>query len=153
VPLCGVPYHAATNYIAKLLKAGRIVALCEQVEDPKAAKGLVRREVVRLYTPGTLVDTEFLSPGELNYLAALAIRPDSGHGARIGLAVLEVSTGEFWLMEFHGPQAVRHVVNELARLDPREVLFPAELSGQDSVWMKEIPGARQCQRPLASFNQ
>src|SRR5262249_7878806 len=62
VPLCGVPYHAATNYIAKLLKAGRIVALCEQVEDPKAAKGLVRREVVRLYTPGTLVDTEFLSP-------------------------------------------------------------------------------------------
>src|SRR5207247_1217083 len=62
VPLCGVPYHAATGYIAKLLKAGRTVALCEQVEDPKLAKGLVRREVVRLYTPGTLIDTEFLSP-------------------------------------------------------------------------------------------
>ncbi|MDK2742140.1 MAG: DNA mismatch repair protein MutS [Nitrospira sp. BO4] len=152
VPLCGVPYHAATNYIAKLLKAGRIVALCEQVEDPKAAKGLVRREVIRLYTPGTLVDTEFLSPGELNYLVALVSRPDSAHGTRIGLAVLEVSTGEFWLMEFHGPHAVTDVVNELARLDPREVLIPTELSSQDSVWMKEITGARQCERPLASFD-
>ena len=73
VPLCGVPHHAATGYIAKLLKAGRIVALCEQVEDPKSAKGLVRREVVRLYTPGTLVDTEFLAPSELNYLVSLAV--------------------------------------------------------------------------------
>ena len=67
VPLCGVPYHAAQGYIAKLLKAGRTVALCEQVEDPKLAKGLVRREVVRLYTPGTLIDTEFLSPGESSF--------------------------------------------------------------------------------------
>ena len=75
VPLCGVPYHAATGYIAKLLKAGRTVALCEQVEDPKLAKGLVRREVVRLYTPGTLVETEFLSPVESNFLAAIAISP------------------------------------------------------------------------------
>src|SRR5262245_45403216 len=71
VPLCGVPYHAAQGYIAKLLKAGRTVALCEQVEDPKLAKGLVRREVIRLYTPGTLVDTEFLSPHESNLLAAV----------------------------------------------------------------------------------
>jgi hypothetical protein len=99
VPLCGVPFHAATGYIARLLKAGRIVALCEQVEDPKAAKGLVRREVVRLYTPGTLVDTEFLSPGEFNYLMSLAIRSDSSRGFIIGLATLEVSTGEFWVME------------------------------------------------------
>src|SRR5690349_5578691 len=85
VPLCGVPYHAATGYIARLLKAGRLVALCEQVEDPKVAKGLVRREVVRLYTPGTLVDMEFLSPSELNYLVALAIRSDTDHRIPIGL--------------------------------------------------------------------
>ncbi|HEX6532243.1 MAG TPA: DNA mismatch repair protein MutS, partial [Nitrospira sp.] len=71
VPLCGVPYHAAQGYIAKLLKVGRTVALCEQVEDPKLAKGLVRREVVRLYTPGTLVDAEFLDPGESSFLAAV----------------------------------------------------------------------------------
>ena len=64
VPLCGVPYHAATAYIAKLLKAGRTVALCDQVEDPKLAKGLVRREVVRLYTPGTLTDAELLLDGQ-----------------------------------------------------------------------------------------
>ena len=114
VPLCGVPYHAATGYIAKLLKAGRIVALCEQVEDPKAAKGLVRREVVRLYTPGTLVDTEFLAPSELNYLVALAVRSGTVQSIPIGLAVLEVSTGEFWGMEFHGPHAVTHLLNEVA---------------------------------------
>jgi len=64
VPLCGVPYHAATGYIAKLLKVGRTVALCDQVEDPKSAKGLVRREVVRVYTPGTLIDTELMASSE-----------------------------------------------------------------------------------------
>ena len=90
VPLCGVPYHAATGYIAKLLKAGRTVALCEQVEDPKLAKGLVRREVVRLYTPGTLVETEFLSPVESSHLAALSFRPSASGPALIGLAALEV---------------------------------------------------------------
>lgn len=149
VPLCGVPYHAATGYIAKLLKAGRLVALCEQVEDPKATKGLVRREVVRLYTPGTLVDTEFLSPSELNYLAALAVGSESDRGPSIGLAVLEVSTGEFWGMEFHGPQASTHLLNEVARLDPREVLFPAD--HQCSPWIHHIAGARLCERPSASF--
>jgi len=153
VPLCGVPYHAATGYIAKLLKAGRIVALCEQVEDPKVAKGLVRREVVRLYTPGTLVDTEFLAPCELNYLAALAVRSDTVQERSIGLAVLEVSTGEFWGMEFHGPHAVTQLLNEVARLDPREVLFPADLAPQSSAWITQIAGTRLCERPPASFSQ
>ena len=153
VPLCGVPYHAATGYIAKLLKAGRIVALCEQVEDPKAAKGLVRREVVRLYTPGTLVDTEFLAPSELNYLVALAVRSGTVQSIPIGLAVLEVSTGEFWGMEFHGPHAVTHLLNEVARLDPREVLFPADLVRSSSAWIQQITGARLCERPPASFSQ
>ena len=95
VPLCGVPYHAATGYIAKLLKAGRTVALCEQVEDPTTAKGLVRREVVRLYTPGTLIDTEFLLPSQANFLAAVAADPSAddrrGVGS-IGLAVIDVSS-------------------------------------------------------------
>ncbi len=153
VPLCGVPYHAATGYIAKLLKAGRIVALCEQVEDPKAAKGLVRREVVRLYTPGTLVDTEFLAPSELNYLVALAVRSGTVHEMPIGLAVLEVSTGEFWGMEFHGPHASTYVLNEVDRLEPREVLFPADLVRQSSAWIQQITGARLCERPPASFSQ
>ncbi|MGC4097574.1 MAG: DNA mismatch repair protein MutS [Nitrospira sp.] len=153
VPLCGVPYHAATGYIAKLLKAGRIVALCEQVEDPKVAKGLVRRDVVRLYTPGTLVDTEFLAPAELNYLVALAVRSDTIYGKVIGLAVLEVSTGEFWGMEFQGPHATTQLLNELARLEPREVLFPADVVPQCSAWIEQIAGARLCKRPPATFQQ
>src|SRR5919107_5396124 len=75
VPLCGVPYHAATGYIAKLLKAGRTVALCDQVEDPKSAKGLVRREVVRLDTPGTVTEMELLPSTESMYLVAIAALP------------------------------------------------------------------------------
>lgn len=154
VPLCGIPYHAATGYIAKLLKAGRTVALCEQVEDPKLAKGLVRREVVRLYTPGTLVETEFLSPAESNYLAALAIR-SSSQPPLIGLAALEVTTGEFWIMEFSGPQAVSQVLDELTRLEPREVLFSETTDRQATSWLDDLnsKGARLCARPATSFNQ
>ena len=151
IPLCGVPYHSATGYIAKLLGAGRLVALCEQVEDPKSAKGLVKREVVRLYTPGTLVDTEFLIPGELNYLAAIAVHPDADFGERIGLASLEVSTGEFWLMEFRGSQAVSQALNELSRLDPRELIFPTGLDSQSLQWIQQIAGPRLCERPAAPF--
>src|SRR6188768_3147415 len=101
VPLCGVPYHAATGYIAKLLRAGRTVALCEQVEDPKLSKGLVRREVVRLYTPGTLIDSEFLPSGESNVLAAVTTCRRATGSARkessFGLAALDVSTGDYWV--------------------------------------------------------
>lgn len=153
VPLCGVPYHASTGYIAKLLKAGRTVALCEQVEDPKLAKGLVRREVIRLYTPGTLVDTEFLSPVESNYLAALSIRPAPARPALIGLAALEVSTGESWVTEFQGPQAVAQALDELMRLEPREVLFAEDVSPHDRGWLDQVRSARFCERPAASFDQ
>ncbi len=153
VPLCGVPYHAATGYIAKLLKTGRTVALCEQVEDPKLAKGLVRREVVRLYTPGTLVDTEMLSPAESNYLAALSLQPISAQPAVIGLAAIDVSTGEFWVTELHGPQVVALALDELARLDPREVLFPAGLNPDAAAWLDQIKGARVCERPAVSFDR
>ena len=127
IPLCGVPYHAATNYIAKLLRAGRTVALCEQVEDPKLAKGLVRREVVRLYTPGTLIDSEFLPSSESNVLTAVATRLRSVSTGRkelsFGLATLEISTGEYWISEFHGAQAQTALLDELARLEPKELLF------------------------------
>src|SRR4029078_10416060 len=116
VPLCGVPYHAAQGYIAKLLRAGRTVALCEQVEDPKLAKGLVRREVVRVYTPGTLIDTEFLAPGESHFLAAVAFLdakgPSDMEQSVIGLACVDVSTGEFWMTEFQGTQAEIQLMDE-----------------------------------------
>src|SRR3989338_123294 len=97
VPLCGVPYHAATAYIAKLLKAGRTVALCDQVEDPKLARGLVRREVVRLYTPGTLTDAELLRPAESNFLAAVTSAFPSSDRPAVGLAALDLSPRGFWV--------------------------------------------------------
>ncbi len=156
VPLCGVPYHAATAYIAKLLKAGRTVALCDQVEDPKSAKGLVRREVVRLYTPGTLVDTEFLPPTESNILAAVATRHRAGPGGRktasYGLATLEVSTGEFWLSEFHGERALSALRDELTRLEPKELLHPEEEQDEERARMASISGLRCCSRPAAWFD-
>ena len=150
VPLCGVPYHAAQGYIAKLLKAGRTVALCEQVEDPKLAKGLVRREVVRLYTPGTLVDTEFLSPGETNYLAAIASASEKGHPV-LGLAWLDVSTGEFWVTEFEGTRAQQQLIDELARLDPKELLYP-EGEAPATALATQSNGLRRCARPAREFD-
>ncbi len=155
VPLCGVPYHAAQGYIAKLLKAGRTVALCEQVEDPKLAKGLVRREVVRLYTPGTLIDTEFLSPGESHFLAAVvfsdATIPSTKSQSGIGLACLDISTGEFWMTEFQGAQAEVQLMDELARLEPREVLHQDPLSNAGTC-LTRLRGPRLCAQPAAAFN-
>ena len=118
VPLCGVPYHAATGYIAKLLKAGRSVALCEQMEDPRVAKGLVRREVVRVYTPGTLIESDLLAAGEPSFLGALTAGPGGA-----GLAWLDVSTGEFRAMELTG-EWEEPLRDELIRIEPRELLIP-----------------------------
>ncbi len=155
VPLCGVPYHAVQGYIAKLLKAGRTVALCEQVEDPKLAKGLVRREVVRLYTPGTLIDTEFLSPGESHFLAAVAFSdatiPSAKSQSVIGLACLDVSTGEFWMTEFQGTQAEVQLMDELARLEPRELLYSDSQMNAGSC-LTRLRGPRLCAQPTTSFN-
>ncbi len=155
IPLCGVPYHAATNYIAKLLRAGRTVALCEQVEDPKLAKGLVRREVVRLYTPGTLIDSEFLPSSESNVLAAVAITlRAAGHDrtpCSFGLATLEVSTGEFWLCEFHGPQARTALLDELARLEPKELLYAEGMAPAEQSYLAELTGLRCCAQPANWF--
>ncbi len=155
VPLCGVPYHAATGYIAKLLKAGRTVALCDQVEDPKLAKGLVRREVVRLYTPGTLIDTELLPPTEANFLAAVHVGSDRGAPrgtpSSIGLAALEVSTGEFWLAEFRGDHAVPSLLDELTRLDPRELLYSNTWTCESLPWLAEARGPRLSAQPSQWF--
>lgn len=117
VPLCGVPYHAASGYIAKLIRAGKSVAICEQTEDPAQAKGLVRREVVRVITPGTLVEPELLSAGENHYIAAAVMTAAGG-----GLAWADLSTGEFNLSQYNGPTAEKELVSELARLEPREIL-------------------------------
>ena len=150
VPLCGVPHHAAQGYIAKLLNAGRTVALCEQVEDPKVAKGLVRREVVRLYTPGTLVDTEFLDPSESSFLAAVTWGERKANGPSWGLAALDVTTGEFWVMEDDG--ADQQLVDELARLQPRELLHAD--TDPSAAWLRsQLQGVRVCEREAAWFDR
>jgi DNA mismatch repair protein MutS len=118
IPMCGVPYHAAENYLSKLLRKGFKVAICEQMELPSAATKLVRREVTRVLTPGTAIDSSVGSE-ENNFLAALA----RASGA-VGLAALDLSTGEFRATEFRGPDAERRIVEELQQLRPREVLYP-----------------------------
>jgi DNA mismatch repair protein MutS len=127
VPLCGIPYHAANGYISKLLKHGRNVALCEQVEDPKLAKGLVRREVVRLYTPGTLIDPELLDSNQSNYLCCISLSSLKREiGYQFGLAVVDLSTGEFFISEFFEGNTVGTFFDEIVRLSPQEILIPEE---------------------------
>ena len=117
IPMCGVPYHAAEGYIGKLIRRGFKVAICEQVEDPKVAKKLVRREVTRVVTPGTAADSS-LGSEENNFLAALA-----QVGDRVGFAALDLSTGEFRATEFSGEGALRRVQEELEQLRPKELLY------------------------------
>jgi DNA mismatch repair protein MutS len=117
VPMCGVPYHAAEGYIGKLIRKGFKVAICEQMEDPRLAKKLVRREVTRVVTPGTAADSS-LGSDENNFLAAIA-----QVGDRVGFAALDLSTGEFRATEFSGEGALRRVQEELEQIRPRELLY------------------------------
>ena len=117
VPMCGVPYHAAEGYIGKLIRKGFKVAICEQMEDARLAKKLVRREVTRVVTPGTAADSS-LGSEENNFLAALA-----QVGDRVGFAALDLSTGEFRATEFSGENAMRRVQEELEQLRAKEILY------------------------------
>ena len=121
IPMCGVPYHSAENYIAKLIRKGFKVAICDQVEDPRLAKKLVKREVTRVVTPGTAADAN-LGSEENNFLACVARA-----GTAVGFAALDLSTGEFRATEFVGEDAERRVREELLVLRPREVLFASSL--------------------------
>ena len=131
VPLCGVPYHAVESYLARLIKQGFRVAICEQVEDPKKAKGIVKREVVRVVTPGTVLDTSVLEAKESNFIAAIFSPQPQKKKKRsrrqtqaIGLALLDVSTGEFHLGELSGPDRFQKLFDELQRFEPKEILVP-----------------------------
>src|SRR6478736_4105257 len=121
IPMCGVPFHAADGYIARLVRKGFRVAVVEQVEDPKKAKGLVRREVVRVVSPGTLTDAGYLDAREPAFLLALA---PAHPGPGLGAALLDLSTGEFTTAEYAGDEGRAALCDELAVLRPREVLAP-----------------------------
>jgi DNA mismatch repair protein MutS len=122
-PMCGVPYHSAAIYLQRLLRKGYKIALCEQMEDPKSVRGIVRREVTRVMTPGTALDTT-LGAGDSQWLASVAAT-GSGAGACVGVALIDLSTGEFRATEFAGAQAWAFAIDELARLHPAELIFAA----------------------------
>ena len=114
-PMCGIPYHAAAVYIAKLIEKGYKVAICEQTEDPKTAKGMVKRDVIRVVTPGTLIDEELLDERSNNYLAVVYMneRGDSG------ISVSDASTGEVYAAEVRSKE---EILNEIARYSPKEII-------------------------------
>ena len=129
VPMCGVPHHSAHTYIAKLISRGYRVAICEQVEDPREAKGLVKREVVRIITPGTVLEDNMLSETSANYLAAVYTGDEAA-----GLAFVDVSTGEFKICQWQGKNALNQIYTELLRLNPSECLMAED---QPTLWMEE----------------
>ena len=117
-PMCGVPYHSYEPYVAKLLSRGYKVAICEQMEDPALAKGLVQRDILRIITPGTVVEKSMLEERKANYIAAASLSDAAGV-----IAFADLSTGEFLAAEFPGGDAADHLVNELVRYSPSEVLL------------------------------
>src|SRR3954452_16376028 len=124
IPMCGVPFHAVDGYITRLVKRGFRVAICEQVEDPRKAKGVVKREVVRVVSPGTLTDASYLYAREPAFMMAVAPGKDV-----IGVALLDLSTGEFGAAEYAGADGLQALTDELALLKPREIIVPSGANG------------------------
>lgn len=123
IPMCGVPYHAAEGYIARLVRRGYRVAICDQMEDPRFARKLVKREVTRVVTPGTAIDSQVLEPRENSFLAAL-VECDGD----AGLALADLSTGDLRVTVFCGRDAATRLADELERVRPREILLPKNKS-------------------------
>ncbi len=143
VPMCGVPYHAARRYIARLIDRGLKVAICEQVEPPGSGPGIVRREITRVITPGMVLDEESLEPGENNFLAAVHFGE-----RRIGAALLDASTGEFFALEV---QSLAELGEALSRANPKELLVSEEeLSGSP---LQKLRAALPQPMPVASLDR
>src|SRR5262245_13087820 len=134
IPMAGVPFHAVEAYLRKMIAAGYKVAICEQMETAAEAKGMIKREVVRLMTPGTLTDDPLLEGGSDNFLAAVAFHISRSEGYKAALAWAELSTGAFMAMSGSEGQ----VLDEIARLRPAEVLIPELPSGQPHQILERI---------------
>jgi len=145
IPMCGVPYHSVDRYVARLISRGYRVAICDQVEDPKQAKGLVKREVTRVITPGTVLEDAMLDATSNNYLVAPARRQET-----FGLAVIDISTGEFLVTEMSGDGAEQRLLEEIGRLSPAEVLVPEE-ADELTTRIQEACNARFTQFALDGF--
>ena len=138
IPMCGVPYHSVDGYVARLLKKGFKIAVCEQVEDPRTARKLVHREVTRILTPGTVVEEMLLEPKDHNFLASVCVTADG-----VGLALMDLSTSDFLATEFRAEDAWAKALDELSRFRPKELILPESI-GQDaeprsrSDWPEEV---------------
>lgn len=128
-PMCGVPFHSCEGYIARLVAKGYKVAICEQTEDPKTAKGLVKRDIIRVITPGTVMEQSMLEEGKNNYICCLF-----SDGKKIGLCFCDISTGELYATEISGKDSVSILTNQLASYNPREILI-----GGEAVKIKVLP--------------
>ncbi len=122
IPMCGVPHHAVDTYVARLVKKGFRVAICDQVEDPKKAKGIVKREIVRVVSPGTLTDSQHLDARQPAFLLSIVAKDDV-----VGVALLDLSTGEFSCAEYTGKAGLQALADEVMVLRPREIVAPNDL--------------------------
>ena len=138
VPMCGVPYHAAQNYIAKLVNAGKRVAICEQTEDPAQAKGIVKREVIRVVSPGVVTDDQLLDDKENRYVCAV-VCSEKDTNRKWGISFLDVSTGDFSVGEFEDSESTpESIIDLIGRMNPAELLLPGEDGGQLSTLVDQI---------------
>lgn len=156
VPMCGIPYHAAENYLARLVKAGYRVAICEQTEDPAAAKGIVKREVIRTLSPGVITDDKLLDDKSNNYLAAVH-RTEHQKRPVYGISFLDLSTGEFLTGEFlDSSENVEVIVDQMTRMTPAELLIDEsdheKLGGLLDILTTLLPGLRITERASALFH-
>jgi len=148
IPMCGVPYHAAEGYLARLLRKGYRIAICDQMEDPKLTKKIVRREVTRVLTPGTAIDSA-LSVEQNNFLAALHFA--NGVAA---IALLDISTGDFRTTEFSAPDAISQAVEELTTIKPAELLYASThplFSGPDNTDALKPLGSIRTKTPIDAY--
>ena len=122
-PMCGIPYHAAENYIAKLIEKGYKVAICEQLEDPKLAKGIVKRDVIKVVTPGTVVESSLLEEKKNNYIMAIY-----KEGIYFGIAVCDISTGDFYATEIREENNFEKLLDEISRYNPSELVINKMMS-------------------------
>ena len=144
LPMCGVPYRSVTSYVARLLERGHKVAIAEQLEDARHVKGLVRRDVVRIITPGTVIEDALLPDTSQNLLASIVVSTAESKIEKFGLAVIDLSTGEFAATEASGWPAL---AEELQRLQPSEIVLPACLAS-DTAWTERLHRETGAQRPV-----
>jgi DNA mismatch repair protein MutS len=133
LPMCGIPYHAAHSYIARLLKLGKKIAVCEQLSEPGRGKQIIERQVVEVITPGTTVDADYLDKGSSNYLASLAFAPGGRKSLLLSFAYIEISTGEFRATSFPREENSERISGELERLQVKEMVVQESL-------LEENPG-------------